>query len=50
MMDDLRSSDFLTYYTSGAILGHISSLVEIYRSSWICMITPSYEIPTELMI
>ncbi|RVW37117.1 hypothetical protein CK203_084584 [Vitis vinifera] len=40
MMDDLRSSDFLTYYTSGAILGHISSLVEIYRSSWICMITP----------
>ena len=50
MMDDLRSSDFLTYHTSGAILGHISFLVEICRSPLIYMIIPSYEMHTGLMI
>ena len=50
MMDDLRSYDFMTYHTSGAILGHVSSSVEICRSSWICLVTLSYEIPTKLMI
>ncbi|KAL6336195.1 hypothetical protein AAG906_011077 [Vitis piasezkii] len=40
MMDDLRSSDFLTYHTFGAILGHISFLVEICRSPLIYMIIP----------
>ena len=50
VIDDLVSSGFLTYHTSDAILGHISILVEICRSSLICMIIPIYEIHTELMI
>ena len=33
-----------------SILGHISVLVEICRIPLICMIIPSYEIHTELMI
>ena len=41
---------FLIYHTSDAILGHISSLVEIYRSSRICMPTPTYEMRVELMV
>ena len=49
-MDDLVSSDFLTYHTTNFILGHISVLVEICRSPLICMIILSYEIHTELMI
>ena len=49
MMDDLMSSDFLTYRTFDAILGHISILVEIYRSSWSCMLILTYEIHTETM-
>ncbi|RVW90203.1 hypothetical protein CK203_041984 [Vitis vinifera] len=44
MMDDLISSDFPTYHTSDAILGHISYSVKICRSSLICMIIPSYKI------
>ena len=43
MMDDLTSSDFSTYHTSDAILGHISYSVKICRSSLICMIIPSYK-------
>ena len=50
VMDDLLPFDFLIYHTSDAILGHISVLVEICRSPLICMIIPSYEIHTELMI
>ena len=50
VMSDLMSSNFLTYHTFDAILGHISVLVEICRIPLICMIIPSYEIHTELMI
>ena len=50
VMDDLVSSDFLTYHTFDAILGHIFILVEICRSPLICMIIPIYEIYVELMI
>ena len=50
MMDDLMLSDFLIYCTSNVILGHISLLVEIYKSSWICMILPTYEMHVELMV
>ena len=50
MMDDLVPSDFLTYHTSNAILGHISILVEICKSPLIFMIIPIYEILVELMI
>ena len=50
VVDDLVPSDFLTYHTSNAILGHILVSVEICRSPLICMIVPSYEIHTELMI
>ena len=49
MMDDLRSFDFLTYHTSGAILGYISILVELCRSPLICMTIPSYEMHVGLM-
>ena len=50
VMDDLVSSDFPTYYSSGAILGHIFVLVEVCRSPLIRMIIPIYEIHVELMI
>ena len=40
---------FSTYYTSDSILGHISVLIEIYRSSWSRMIIPTYEIHVEMM-
>ena len=50
MMDDLRLSDFLIYHTSNVILGHISSLVKIYRSSRICKIISIYDMHVELMI
>ena len=50
MRDDLMSFDFSTYHTFDTILGYISSSVEICRSSLICMIIPSYEIHTRLMI
>ena len=49
MMDDLKSFDFLTYHTSGAILGHISVLVEICKFPLICMTIPNYEMHAELM-
>ena len=41
MMDDPLLSD--------AILGHISLLVKIYRSSWSCMIISTYDMHTETM-
>ena len=50
MMDDLMSPNFPTYRTSDAILRHISLLVEIYRSSWICMILLTYKMHVELMV
>ena len=40
---------FSIYHTSDAILGHISLSVEIYRSSWSCMIISTYEIHIKLM-
>ena len=40
VMDDLVPFDFPTYHTYDAILGHISVLIEIYRSLWNCMLTP----------
>ena len=49
IMDDLISFGFPTYHTFDAILGHISILVEICRSSLICMIVPSHEIHVEPM-
>ena len=42
VVDDLVSSDFLTYHTSNAILGHIFVSVKICRSPLICMIVPNY--------
>ena len=50
MMDNLISSSFPTYHTVDAIPGHISVLVEICRSSLICMIVPSHEIHVGLMV
>ena len=50
VMENFVPSDFLTYHTSDAILGHISILVEICRSPLICMIILIYEIHVELMI
>ena len=50
MMDDSRSFDFLTYHASDAILGHISILVEICRSSLICMTIANYKMHVGLMI
>ena len=49
MTDNPTLSDFLIYHTSDAILRHISISVEIYRSSWSCMIISTYEIHTEMM-
>ena len=49
VMDDLVPSDFLTYHTSDAILGHISVSIKIYRSSWSHMIIPTYEIHAQMM-
>ena len=49
-VDDLMLFNFLTYHIFDGILGNISSLVEICRSPLICMIIPSCEIHTELMI
>ena len=49
MMDDMMLSDFSIYHTSDATLGHISVSIEIYRSSWSCMIISTYEMYTEMM-
>ena len=49
-MDDLMLFDFSIYHASDAILGHISLSIEVYRSSWICMITLIYKMHVELMI
>ena len=50
MMDDLRSSDFPTYHTFDAILGHIPLSVDICTSPLIRMIILGYEIRVRLMI
>ena len=39
---------FSIYHTYDVVLGHIFILVEIYRSSWSCMIISTYEIHTEM--
>ena len=49
MMDDPMLSDFSIYHTFDVILGHISVLVELFRSPLICMIIPTYEIHAETM-
>ena len=49
IIDDLRLSNFLTYHTSDAILGHIFVSIEIYRSSWSCMLISTYEVHTKMM-
>ena len=50
MMDDLMSFDFFfIYHRFDVILGHISLSVEIYRSSWSCLIISTYEIHIETM-
>ena len=49
MMDDPMLSDFSIYHTFDVILGHISVLVELFRSPLICMIIPTYEIHAEMM-
>ena len=49
VMDDSMLSDFSIYHTSDDILGHISLSIEIYRSSWSCMLIPIYEIHAETM-
>ena len=50
MMDDLILCDLLIYHTSDVILGPICSLVEVYRSSRICIIISTYEMHVELMV
>ena len=40
---------FSIYNTSDSILGHIFVSIEIYKSSWSCMLVPTYEIHTETM-
>ena len=40
---------FSAYSTSDSILGRISVSIEICRSSWSCMIIPTYEIHTKMM-
>ena len=50
VMDDLVLSDFLTCHTSDAILGHISVLIEIYRSSWSHMILTTHKMHVELIV
>ena len=49
-VDDSMLFDFPIYRTSDVILGHISFLVEIYRSSWIHMILITYEMHVKLMV
>ena len=49
MMDDPTLSDFSIYHTYDAVLGHIFISIEIYRSSWSCMIISTYEIHTDTM-
>ena len=38
-----------TYHTFDAILGHISVSIEIYGSSWSCMLIPTYKIHVDTM-
>ena len=40
---------FLAYSTSDSILGHIFVSIEIYKSSWSCMLIPTFEIHIETM-
>ena len=42
-------TQFSTYRTSNDILGHISVLIEIYKSPWSCMLISTYEVHTEMM-
>ena len=49
IIDDLRLSNFSTYHTSDAILGHIFVSIEIYKSSWSCMLISTYEVHTKMM-
>ena len=49
IMDYFVLSDFMIYHTFDTILGHVSFLAEIYRSSRSCMLVPTYEIYTEAM-
>ena len=49
MMDDPMLSDFSIYHTYDVALGHIFISIEIYRSSWSCMLIPTYEIYSKTM-
>ena len=49
IMDYFVLSDFTIYHTFDTILGHVSFLAEIYKSSRSCMHVPTYEIYTEAM-
>ena len=49
MGDSMLSIFFSIYNTSDSILGHIFVSIEIYKSSWSCMLVPTYEIHTETM-
>ena len=42
-------TQFSTYRTSNDILGHISVLIEIYKSPWSCMLISTYEVHIEMM-
>ena len=49
IIDDFMSPDFWPVIRSMPILGHISVLIEIYGSSWSCMLIPTYEIHIDTM-
>ena len=50
MMDDLKLSDFPIYHASDVILGRVSLLVEICRSSRSHMIFITHERHVELIV
>ena len=50
MIDDFMSPDFWPVIRSMPILGHISFSIEIYGSSWSCMLIPTYEIHTDMIV
>ena len=49
MMDDFMTFVLRTCRAPDAILGHISVSIEIYGSSWSCMLIPTYEIHIDTM-
>ncbi|WJZ81397.1 hypothetical protein VitviT2T_001242 [Vitis vinifera] len=51
MIEDRRfhATRSSTYHTFDVILGHISVSIEIYGSSWSCMLIPTYEIHVDTM-